>query len=465
MILALLPLSPLKNTGHIKLGEIFTDHMVLQRDTNAPIWGTADPGEKISVSIAGHTASGIVDTNGNWSLNLRNLPAGGPYTLVVRERSVITLHDILIGDVWLTSGQSNMGYPMHSDPENTAAAKTANDSQLRYVAFPGDGSKTSQLTWETASPQTTPYWSAVAYYFGKELRTKANIPIGIVESAVGSTSGESWVSLSTLKEHLDILASAQSQMHLAQTMKLPVKNSTPGYMFNNMIEPIVNYGITGAVWYQGENNTWPQGHEKQYGELLSLLIKDWRTRWGWSFPFYIVQLHGYKGSSISTDPNAMSSIAEIREKQLQVSQTTPNSALVITDELGDTVGDVHPTDKLDVGHRLALIALAKRYREPVAYSGPIESGFSISEGNMIIRFTHIEGGLIAKGGTLARFSIAGINKNFVWADAKIAGNTIIVSSSQVPKPVAVRYAWEDNPLNANLYNGAGLPASPFRIGQ
>ena len=358
-----------------------------------------------------------------------------------------------------------MGYPMHSDPENTAAAKTANDSQLRYVAFPGDGSKTSQLTWETASPQTTPYWSAVAYYFGKELRTKANIPIGIVESAVGSTSGESWVSLSTLKEHLDILASAQSQMHLAQTMKLPVKNSTPGYMFNNMIEPIVNYGITGAVWYQGENNTWPQGHEKQYGELLSLLIKDWRTRWGWSFPFYIVQLHGYKGSSISTDPNAMSSIAEIREKQLQVSQTTPNSALVITDELGDTVGDVHPTDKLDVGHRLALIALAKRYREPVAYSGPIESGFSISEGNMIIRFTHIEGGLIAKGGTLARFSIAGINKNFVWADAKIAGNTIIVSSSQVPKPVAVRYAWEDNPLNANLYNGAGLPASPFRIGQ
>jgi len=466
--------------GNVALPAIFGDHMVLQRDTDAPIWGTADAGGSVVVTVAGRTASATANARGVWQVDLRGLPAGGPYTLTVTGQKTIVLGDVLVGDVWLVAGQSNMAYDMAQDPINAGVAKRTNDPDLRiFRVFPG-GAPTPQREfswhpiWTAATPQNVGDWpsitSAVGFYFAEEIRSHEKIPIGIVEAASGSTSGESWLAASALESHPDLLAVANAQLAIARAGDLPLDNYTAGAMSNGMIAPIAGYGITGGLWYQGESNDWPVGHAALYGALLPLLAEDWRARWGWTFPFYIVQLHGFEiaqphGSGVADGPgdaNAPSQLALVREGQLQAANAIPNAYLAVADDLGDPAGDVHPPDKSGVGHRLALIARAQRYHESVNYAGPRFAGATVAGAAIVVRFTHADGGLVAKGGAPQLFAIAGADHRFVWASARIAGDTIVVSSPQVPDPVAVRYAWSDNPFRANVYNGAGLPASPFR---
>lgn len=456
---------PMKLATHVALPLVFSDHMVLQRNTAAPVWGTADPSSgSVTVSIAGKNATASVDASGNWRAVLSALPVGGPYTLMVSGADTLTVNDVLVGDVYLTSGQSNMTYAMLNDATNSAAAAAANDPNLRLFGVYANPVSTPQTdvhdhsTWAAATPAAVHFWSAVSYYYGEELRQKTGVPIGILESAVGETTGECWASAQAVDAHPDILASAQWQMNWAQSGGHPAINYTPGACFNGMINPLVGYGIAGALWYQGEGNTWPQGHEKQYGALLTLLAQDWRSRWGSAFPFYVVQLPNY--SATSTDPNAWSGEAGVREGQLQASSMLSNSGLAVAIDLGD--GQVHPPDKADVAHRLALLTEHDLYHDGNVDQGPTLEGYSVNGSSIVLRFTHADGGLVARGGSLNQFAIAGADKSFVWASATIVGDTVFVSSPSVAVPVAVRYAWSDNPSSANLYNGTGLPASPFR---
>ena len=451
---------------HVAVPELFGDHAVLQRDAEVPVWGTADPRSgSIIVSIAGRTATAKVDAQGRWRALLSHLPVGGPYIMMITGRNTIAIMDVLVGDVYVASGQSNMAYAMLNDSTNRAEAARANDSSLREFVGYAVLQSTPQYDFHSPSswviandPPINRYWSAVSYYFGKQLRKELGIPVGIISATVGATIGQAWMSADAVNKNPDlVLAGYGAGERLAilrrhpSSAGLPLTYS-PSYAFNAMVNPMLGYGVKGVLWYQGEGNA-SSNFAESYKELLPALIADWRSHWGTQLPFYVVQLPGIGPQS--NDPNAYSGLAFVRDAQLQTALTVPNTGLAIALDLGDAAGDLHPPDKADVGMRLAQLVLHN-------LTGPLYAGYSIAGSSIRIRFTHTDGGLIVKGQRLSRFAIAGADKHFVWANAVIDGDAVIVSSSQVPNPVAVRYAWADDPSGANLYSDAGLPASPFR---
>ena len=614
---------------------LFTDHMVLQRELPAPVWGWTTPGGEIKVSLADKTAMAKADNTGRWQVKLGPFPAGGPHTLRVEGPQTVVIQDVLVGDVWICSGQSNMEWGMWGVNNSQQEIAAADYPQIRLFTVPKRVAiRPQELAsgpWQICSPQTVAGFSAVGFFFGRDLNKALDVPIGLIHTSWGGTVAEAWTSAEALNTMSDFQpAVAQFQQLVAasesgtekyeellvkwwrdndpgsadalgwadpalnatdwKTMKLPTqweqaglpefdgvvwfrtefdlpasaadKDGTlslgpiddidttwvngvsvgststwtdprdykvpgrvlkagrnvvavrvldtgggggiygqadqmkfePGdggqpialarvwqykasvplaqtkpvpqrldnnpnvttVLYNGMIAPLVPFGVKGAIWYQGESNA---GRPMQYRTLLPTMIRDWRTRFGvGDFPFLIVQLANFM--AVQQQP-VEPGWAELREAQLLTTLNEPRCGLAVAIDIGEA-NDIHPRNKQDVGGRLALAARGIAYGQPIEYSGPVFKSLEVTGGKARLRFEHVGGGLVAKGGEpLKGFAIAGADKRFVRGEAAIEGDAVVVWSSEVAQPVAVRYAWANNPI-CNLYNRAGLPASPFR---
>lgn len=480
----------------VSLPAIFSDHMVVQQEMAVPVWGWADPGEKVTVTIGEQTATATADAQGQWKLKLKPMKPGAPTTLTVKGKNTIVITDVLVGEVWLCSGQSNMAMTVSGAKDLEQEKQAANLPLIRHFreesqALPEPQAK-CKGKWVICAPETVGGFTAAGYFCGRELHKALQVPVGLINSSVGGTPIESWTSESiqkTVPELQPMLeswvkkqatwdpakaqADYQKQMdkHKVELEKAKAAGKKapraprqpyepkvdpyhPGNLFNGKINPLVPYAIRGALWYQGEHNS---GNGPLYAYQLQALIKDWRDRWGQGeFPFAWVQLPNYMTPQKDPVESGWPAIRESMLKTLKV----PNTGMAITIDVGEAE-DIHPKNKQEVGRRLSLWALAKVYGKKCEFSGPLPTGHDIKGAEVICRFSHTEGGLTAKGGDLKGFAIAGADKKWVWANAKIVGDTVVVSSPDVKEPKAVRYAWASNP-NCNLYNGAGLPASPFR---
>jgi hypothetical protein len=489
--------------AEVKLPAIFSDHMVLQREAGVPVWGWADPGEKVEVVIAGQTKTTAADAAGKWSVKLDKLSASEPVTLTVKGKNTVTVKDVLVGEVWLASGQSNMQLPVNGATNVWAEKASAKFPQIRMFTVARHTAITPQTNcegkWVVCSPETVGNFSAAAYFFGRELHQKLGVAVGLINASWGGTAIEAWTSMpvqegkkelapvfeiwrqktSVPYDEAKAMAQYEKQMTVwknvsekakaagktpPQQPKVPVaprlQSNHPANLFNGMIAPIIPYAIRGGIWYQGENNAHDE-FAKLYATQLPLLIQDWRTRWNeGAFPFAWVQLPNFKKRT--DDPGATSAWAVMRESMLHTLAVT-NTGMAIAIDVGEAA-NIHPKNKQAVGHRLALWALATVYGEKIPYSGPLPAGQKIKGNEITLSFMHTDSGLLAKEGELKGFAIAGADQKWVWAKARIEGDQVIVSSVEVKSPVAVRYAWADNP-DGNLYNGAGLPASPFRTGE
>ncbi len=481
----------------VRLPAAIGDNMVLQQGQPVPIWGWADAGEKVTVSLLGQTKSALPDAGGKWIVRLDPLQAGGPHTMTVAGTNSITLKNILVGEVWLCSGQSNMQMTVNNSNNAQEEIAAANYPQIRLLSVPCKGTQEPQQDfngqWTECSPKTVGSFSAAAYFFGRKLHQDLKVPIGLIHCSWGGSSCEAWVKRSVLEadaqykplldswdervqnydpqkaqeawqKQLDAWKKQASAAKAAgkEAPKPPHKpidpctgQHRPANCYNGMLLPLIPYGIRGAIWYQGETNA---GRAYQYRHLFPLMIRQWRADWAQGdFPFYFVQLANF----MAVKPQPVDSAwAELREAQT-MTLSTPNTGMAVIIDIGEA-NDIHPKNKQDVGKRLALWALAKTYGKKLVYSGPLFKSMEKKDNQIVIHFDHVGSGLVAKDGQpLKGFAIAAADRKFVWAEARIVGDTIVVSSPSVPDPVAVRYAWADNPV-CNLYNQEGLPANPFR---
>jgi len=516
-ILPLLAL--LAGTAHadVKLPAVLTDHLVLQRGKPVAIWGTADEGEEVTVKFGDQSKKTVAAKDGSWKVALDALTASAESRdLTVKGKNEIILKDILVGEVWLCSGQSNMGMTVNRCINAEAEIAAANDPLLRVFHVPNtvanepqkDVLKKSEDTrWLATTPQTAGTFTAAGYFFGRELRKELNVPIGLINTSWGGTRAEAWTSKPALEssptckpivtgweEHLKAYDSAVEKARHEAGQKAtreriakikafnavpgaeqkPVPNATfrafadqnnsqhrPSVLFNAMVSPLIPYTVKGAIWYQGESN---QGRAVQYQDLLPLLIKDWRSQWKDEFSFYIVQLASYGNGKTWPQPvGANDTWAELQWAQLQTAINTPKCGLAVANDIGE-MPDIHPKNKQEVGRRLALQALAKDYhKKDLVASGPTYESASVSGNKFLVSFTSLGGGLKSRdGGDLKGFLVAGEDKMFKTAQAKIVGKQVQVWSDEVSKPVAVRYAWASWCPEANLVNQEGLPATLFR---
>ena len=443
--------------AQVSTPSFISSNMVLQQKFEAPIWGWAKPGSEIAVTgswdnVKYETTS---DDNGDWLVKIKTPTAGGPYTLTINDS---TLTNVLIGEVWLCSGQSNMQWALN-DTEN-AEEEVANadypEIRLFYAARDNarEPNKDVYGQWDECKPKVAGTFSAVAYYFGKELHKELNAPIGLLHFSWGGSTAQAWTNpevLKTTPEGRFYLEKFEEKIKSTPPGELPRNYRDPGANYYGLISPLIPYGIKGVIWYQGENNVFE--HEL-YRNLFETMIKDWRDEWGeGEFPFYFVQLAPYNYSQDLVG-------AALRDAQRE-SLEIPNTGMVVTLDIGNPE-NIHPQNKLDVGKRLSLWALAKTYgKDDIVYSGPIYKSMEVEGGKIKINFDYVVSGLYCKGDKLTCFTIASDNKVFHPADAVIDGNTVVVSSDEVKNPVSVRFAFE-NADEPNLFNKEGLPASTFR---
>jgi len=483
----------------VRLPAIISDHMVLQADMAAPIWGWADAGEKVTVKFAGQTKTATPDANGRWQVALDKLTVSKePQQLTVEGHNKLAVSDVLVGEVWLGSGQSNMAMTVDRSRDYEQEQQAAKLPELRMFTVARNPQPERQLdcqgSWVVCTPDTVGKFSATAFFFGRDLQTALKQPIGLINSSYGGTAIEAWTSVAVqsklpmyaevdarwapllaakwdpaaaeakyqkqLEVHKKAVADAKTAGKAApraprKSIDPKLDPNRPGNLFNGMIEPIIPYAFRGAIWYQGESNS-ARTYADKYAIQLRTMIGEWRSRFGHDFPFAWVQLPDYR--TPQTDPVETSTWAIVREQMLQALDT-PQTGMAICLGAGEAK-DIHPKDKQSVGDRLARWALAKVYHQSNESSGPLPSGHVVSGKYIVITFTHADG-LKAKDGEVKGFAIAGADKKFVWASARIDGNKVIVSSPEVAQPVAVRYAWADNPV-WSLVNSAGLPATPFR---
>ena len=480
--------------AEVKLASLFSDHAVLQRGQPVPVWGTAEAGEEVTVEFAGQKQTTKTGADGKWKVALTPLKEAESLTLTVKGKNTVTVNDVAVGEVWVNSGQSNMAFMLTRDANGAAATAAAADPQLRFFAVGGNTSDTPLADvkgskWVVSAPETAARFSAVGYYFARELRKTLKVPVGMLGTSVGGTPAEAWTSGPALDAHpelrkeltaaheaaLAIYPKALANFEKTAETRLaewkiatekakaagqpgprkpappidPAKGThRPSCLFNAMVAPLQPYAIRGAIWYQGESNS---GRAAQYRTLFPAMIADWRKGWGQGeFPFFFVQI---------TPHNNMT--PEIREAQLFTTQTVPHTAMAVTTDIGHPT-DIHPTQKEPIGVRLALAARAQVYGEKkLEFSGPTFASMKINGAQAVLKFSHAAGLAAKDGAALKGFTVAGEDKNFVPAKAEIKGETVIVSAEGVAKPAAVRYGWANVP-DVNLINAAGLPTSPFR---
>jgi sialate O-acetylesterase len=507
----------------VRVPAIIGEHMVLQAGDRTPIYGWADPGEAVTVSVGDAKATTTAGPDSKWQVIFAGLKPGAiPITVSIAGNNTLTYQDVLIGDVWLCSGQSNMALPLRRvlgrDVNTPQGLGQANHPQIRLFKPPKDTVLEPQPdckgSWVVCTPNEAREFSATGYFFGREIHLSEKIPVGLINACRGGSSGQMWTSLEGLQSdpalapYLKQIVAArtvypqrkadyhkwkeaaarwpetlkrwetESAKALAEGKPAPTRPeqppatlarpdgmdpwednvmALPTVLFNSMIAPLIPFGIKGAIWYQGEGNA---DEWELYRNLFPAMVRDWRKRWNrGDFPIHTVQLSSYRPPR--AEPGE-SNWAAFREVQTQLLTIVPNSGMAVTIDIGNA-DDIHPLTKADVGRRLALVALAKTYGRQIEYAGPWYERMEIKDNKVVLHFTQVGCGLVAKGGEpLKRFAIAGTDQKFIWGDARIVDRTVEVSSPQVPKPVAVRYAWDINPDGCNLYNTSGLPASPFR---
>ena len=485
--------------AEVKLAGIFGSNMVLQQQSHVKIWGIAEPGEKISIHVDWKADSNslpanqtVADKSGKWLLRVRTPEAGGPYQIRIKGNNELFINNVLIGEVWLCSGQSNMEMPMQgfdklqqvqgSDEE----IANSHNKSIRIFIISRNASekplKDISGQWAICTPESVKHFSAVGYYFGKEINKKTGYPTGLIMCAYGGSLAQAWTRIEYLQNDdelhsvIDVYARIynswlndcnQAEKNHTEKPAVPWKArdmDRPAALYNAMIAPILPFQIRGVIWYQGESNA---DSTYQYRKLFPVMINNWRCDFEqFDMPFYFVQLAsfvdhnpGQKVEIYKGEPRDNVWWANLREAQLMTCGLK-NTAMAVTIDLGEA-NNIHPANKKDVGHRLALCALANTYGHKIEYSGPLYSGYQVEGQKIKVFFNHAAPCLIAKGETPTGFAIAGKDKKFVWANAIIEGIAIVVSSPLVAEPAAVRYAWDTFP-NGNIYNMAGLPASPFR---
>lgn len=508
-LLVLLPLTAMMVHADVTLNGMFKDNMVLQRGMQVPVWGWAAPGEQITVSAAGQAQTATADADGKWMVRLDPIEVQEPFTVAVSGNNEIVLQNVVMGDVWICSGQSNMAFAVAravNGPEEVAAADYP---LIRLCQVPRITSEEPldqvNPTWAECTPESAQGFSAVGYFFGRELHQELGVPIGLISTNWGGTPAEAWTSAEKLENDPDYAPvyewwantiaayptaletyqnetlpawEARCEAARAAGQPLPTKPTAPmnennprrpSNLYNAMIHPLIPYAIKGAIWYQGESNAhvggaMPTSGAWQYRELFPTMIQDWRERWGQGdFPFAWVSLANYR--AVATGPEE-SQWAELRESQT-LTLALPNTGQALAIDVGEA-DDIHPKDKQTVGHRLALWALDEVHDRDVVSEGPSYQAMRIEGNRVRLSFTNAAEGLRTQAtvnapdpAVLQGFQVAGEDRAWVWAQAQIDGDEVLVWADGVAQPVAVRYAWANNPV-ANLYNSAGLPAVPFR---
>jgi sialate O-acetylesterase len=452
--------------SEVAVPNIFSDNMVLQQGASVPVWGWGPEGQVVTVTFRNQTKRVRVK-NGQWMVELHNLEPGGPDTLTISAGKMLEFKNVLVGDVWLASGQSNMEFKLKRSFQADKDIANANNSNIRWIDVPNTrlNSPTNNIntnSWTVCAPDTAGNVSAVAYYFARNLQHDRKVPIGIIESDWGGTPAEAWTPWNTIYAN-PVLKAHYIDEYERGGDKTPNNNGTarrrwrPGELYNGMIAPLVPFAIKGAIWYQGEANAHGE-KAREYRLLLATMIMKWRQEFGSDFPFLIVQLAPFM--NIQHQPKD-SDWAMLRESQSFLTTALPKVGLAVITDVGEE-HDIHPTKKEPVGERLALAARAIAYHEGNEYSGPVLKNARIKKNKIVLTFDHADGGLVARDGALKGFAICGPDHKFVWAEADIVGkNEIVVSSPSIDKPLAVRFGWADYPV-VNLWNKEGLPAVPFR---
>ncbi|MBI3860452.1 MAG: sialate O-acetylesterase [Planctomycetia bacterium] len=469
--------------AEVKLPNIFTDHMVLQQGQKNRVWGTAGAGEAVTVTIDKQTQKVSAGADGKWQVALDPLPVGGPYVLAVKGSNEIKIDDVLVGEVWICSGQSNMQWSVNISNDPDLEKLTAKFPRIRMINFPRIGVQEPIWThpesrWKVCMPDNVGDFSAVGYYFARQLHQTLDVPVGMINNAWGGSACEAWIRRDLLAadekykpmlegwaKNESLFAELSAKSDLNEDQKKQVAglkqnmggNHRPANIYNGVLKSHLGYGIKGAIWYQGESNA---GRAYQYRDLFPLMIKSWRDEWGQGdFPFYWVQLADHKPEN----PNQFESDwAELREAQTMTMSKLPNTGEAVIIDIGEGK-DIHPKNKVDVGRRLARWALAKDYGFHVWYHSPQYKSMDVQGNKIVLTFDHVDGGWRPFDVNEPRgFAIAGEDKKFVWGTAKILPDgKVEVLAAGIDKPVAVRYGWADNPV-VNMYNGGGLPLTPFR---
>ena len=533
----------------VKLHGLFTDNMVLQQGKTVPVWGQADKGERVTVAFLGQVTSGIAE-HGKWVVKLAPMKPGGPYVMTITGKTKIELKNVLVGEVWVASGQSNMNMRVASCANATEEIAKSENPMIRSYTVPrlvaAEPQTDVKAAWQMCGPKTVGSFSGAAYFFARELQKARQVPVGIIHTSWGGTPSEAWTSLPKLQatpEAKSILDRYEGSLEkLPERMEKyeqalakfnedsaklrkegkrinwrlrprmpygPEHPHRPAGLYNGMIAPLIPYAVAGAIWYQGESN---RSRAHQYRVIFPAMIQDWRANWGQGdLPFFWVQLAAFRG--IDMEPQN-SEWAELQEAQT-LTLSLPKTGMAVAVDIGDE-SDIHPKRKQEVGARLALAARAVAYGEQIVYSGPMYESMQTRGGKVEITFTHAGSGLVARGdglnaaqetglvrraraantggnekqasafatkaqeevaartralavrnvadqlSTVKGFTICGPDRKFVWANAKIvAPNKVVVSSTKIANPIAVRYAWANYPV-CNLYNKERLPAVPFR---
>jgi sialate O-acetylesterase len=502
--------------AELTLPRLFSDNMILQQQTDCAVWGWADAGQSVSVKASwGAEATGKADADGKWKVFIATPKAGTGHTLSINDR---TFKNVAIGEVWLCAGQSNMGWSVGNSFGGEEEVASADDPDLRIFKSqrehwyePLDIPRDRLAAWSGANPTSAQFTSAVSYYFAKKLRQELDIPVGIIVQAYAGTPIEGWMPTeiqlddprtvagikemkerrqrmtreAALEKYNKELATYNGLIDKGETMKNKVRllsppiitqpqlmgHQAPSNIFNVMIYPVRPYAIRGMIWYQGERNSKTVPQALNYKRQLPLMIRYYRRSWhemsagntADDFPFYFVQLPSWNPPQTKPVEGVEAVWAVNREMMRQVSLTVENTGMAVSIDTGDAIG-LHPKNKQPIGQRMAYLALKGTYDKPIVGNGPTLHKHTINGGSIVLELESTGSGLMAaKPGKLDAFAIAGADRVWHWADAKIKGKTVTVSSAAVAKPVAVRYAWAMNPSERNLlYNKEGLPASPFR---
>ena len=486
-------LAPQLARAELKMPSIFGDRMVVQRDQPIRVWGWTAPGTEVTVTMAEHEATAEADSGGRFDLRLDALPAGGPHQMVVEADETRTIEDVLVGEVWICSGQSNMAWPVSAADDPDLESLAAKYPKIRLISVPNVGTQEPQQdfdgSWQACTPETVKGFSAVGYFFGRRLHQTLDVPVGLIDNAWGGSAAEAWVNRKVLEAddsydellaHWDEIAErydheaamARYEENRQQWIDAGRKggpprrprnplagNHRPANIYNGVLHPTIGYTIRGVIWYQGESNA---SRAYQYRELFPLMIRNWRDEWDQGdFPFYWVQLADFRAEV--EEPQG-SDWAELREAQTMALSTLPNTGQAVIVDLGEA-SDIHPRNKQDVAKRLARWALARDYGYEIPYQSPTFDEIRVAGGKAVLTFDHVGGGLDTFDVREVRgFTIAGADQKFVRAEARIVPgtkDTIEVWSDEVAEPVAVRYAWADNPV-CNVQSREGLPMTPFR---